>query len=87
MPKSFTWLRSIEKATFYDNKTSLLFLVFRNPEATSIDDKFFYRCTDSYGKLMFERKISFAVAIVVINSWRGKPGIQRKTPAKKGRSL
>jgi|LauGreDrversion4_2_1035121.scaffolds.fasta_scaffold617149_1 hypothetical protein len=76
--KSFKWLRSIHKATCYDKKTELTFCIINNSDSTSIDDKFTYRCTDNDRRLMFDRKISFAAAMVVVNSWNGEVEVQQK---------
>ena len=81
MTKTYTWLRSIEKATCYDKKTGLVFSIFNNADTTSLDDKFTYRCTDNHRRLMFDRKINFATAIVVINSWAGDVEVKQRTPA------
>ena len=80
--KSFGWLRSIHKATCYDKKTGLAFSIVNNAAATSISDKFTYRCIGNDRKLMFDRKINFATAIVVVNSWSGEVEVQEKAPAK-----
>jgi hypothetical protein len=79
-PKSFAWLRSVHKATCYDKRTGLTFSIVNNPAATSTGDKFTYRCTKNGRKLMFDRKISFANAIVVVNSWNGEVEVQEKAP-------
>lgn len=80
--KTFKWLRSIHKATCYDKKTELTFSITNNESGTSIDDKFTYRCTDNHNKLMFDRKINFATAIVVVNSWNGEIKVQEEKPKK-----
>lgn len=79
--KSFKWLRSIEKASCYDKKTELTFSICGNADTTSLDDRFTYRCVDNHRRLMFDRKINFATAIVVINSWSGEVEIRQKSPA------
>ena len=79
--KSFGWLRSIHKATCYDKRTELTFSIVNNPAATSTGDKFTYSCTGN-GRKMFDRKISFANAIVVVNSWNGEVEVQEKAPAR-----
>lgn len=81
MTKTYTWLRSIEKATCYDRKTGLAFSISNNTDATSLDDKFTYRCVDNHRRLMFDRKINFATAIVVVNSWSGEIEVKQKAPA------
>jgi hypothetical protein len=78
--KSFGWLRSIHKATCYDKRTELTFSIINNVDATSISDKFTYRCTGNGRKLMFDRKINFATAIVAVNSWTGDVEVQEKAP-------
>ena len=78
--KSFGWLRSIHKATCYDKRTELAFSIVNNVDATSISDKFTYRCTGNGRKLMFDRKINFATAIVAVNSWTGGVEVQEKAP-------
>jgi hypothetical protein len=78
--KSFAWLRSIHKATCYDKRTELTFSIVNNVDATSISDKFTYRCTGNGRKLMFDRKINFATAIVAVNSWSGEVEVQEKAP-------
>ena len=78
--KSFGWLRSIHKATCYDKRTELTFSIVNNVDATSISDKFTYRCTGNGRKLMFDRKINFATAMVVVNSWSGEVEVQEKAP-------
>ena len=83
--KSFGWLRSIHKATCYDKRTELTFSIINNVDATSISDKFTYRCTGNGRKLMFDRKINFATAIVAVNSWTGDVEVQEKAPL--GRTL
>ena len=80
--KSFAWLRSIHRATCYDKRTELTFSIVNNAAATSTDDKFTYRCMGGDRKLMFDRKISFAAAIVIVNSWSGEIEVQEKAPAK-----
>ena len=78
--KSFGWLRSIHKATCYDKRTELTFSIVNNVDATSISDKFTYRCTGNGRKLMFDRKINFATAMVAVNSWSGEVEVQEKAP-------
>ena len=78
--KSFGWLRSIHKATCYDRRTELTFSIVNNVDATSISDKFTYRCTGNGRKLMFDRKINFATAMVAVNSWTGDVEVQEKAP-------
>jgi hypothetical protein len=78
--KSFAWLRSIHKATCYDKRTELTFSIVNNVDATSISEKFTYRCTGNGRKLMFDRKINFATAIVAVNSWTGEVEVQEKAP-------
>ena len=80
--KSFKWLRSIYKATCYDKRTNLAFCIISNADTTSINDKFTYRCMGDDRKLMFDRKISFAAAMVVVNSWEGEVEVQQKAPAR-----
>jgi len=80
--KSFAWLRSIHKATCYDKRTELTFSIVNNVDATSTDDKFTYRCTGNGRKLMFDRKINFATAMVAVNSWNGEVEVQQKAPAR-----
>ena len=80
--KSFGWLRSIHKATCYDKRTELTFSIVNNAAATSTGDKFTYRCIGNDRKLMFDRKISFATAIVIVNSWSGEIEVQEKAPAR-----
>ena len=78
--KSFAWLRSIHKATCYDKRTELTFSIVNNVDATSISDKFTYRCTGNGRKLMFDRKINFATAMVAVSSWSGEVEVQEKAP-------
>ena len=77
MTKDFRWLRGIHIATFSDQRTNLNFEIKQNPGNPKLKDKFLYRCTDSNNKLLFERKIDFATAIVAVNSWNGEPKIQQ----------
>lgn len=77
MTQNFRWLRGIHTATFYDKKTNLNFEIKQNPDNPKLKDKFLYRCIDSNNKLLFERKINFATAIVVVNSWKGEPKIKQ----------
>lgn len=78
--KSFKWPRSIHKATCYDKKTELTFSVTQNQDSSSNVDKFAYRCVDSHRRLIFDRKINFATALVVINSWEGEVEIEEYAP-------
>ena len=78
--KSFGWLRSIHKATCYDKRTELTFSIVNNVDATSISEKFTYRCTGNGRKLMFDRKINFATAMVAVSSWSGEVEVQEKAP-------
>lgn len=80
-PKTFQWLRGIHKATCFDKNTNLIFTITNNEDRTSTDDKFTYRCTDDHRRLFFDRKINFATAMVVINSWHGEIEVQQKEPA------
>jgi len=80
--KDFKWLRSIHRATCYDKKTNLTFSIVNNADTTSLENKFTYRCTGSDRKLMFDRKISFAAAMVVINSWDGEIELKERQQAK-----
>lgn len=77
MTKDFKWLRGIHIATFYDKRTKLNFEIKRNLENPKLKDKFLYRCTDNNNKLLFERRIDFATAIVAVNGWNGEPMIQQ----------
>ena len=79
--QSFKWLRSIYKATCYDKRTNLTFSIINNVDTTSMADKFTYRCLGDGRKLMFDRKISFATAMVVVNSWTGEVEVQQEKPA------
>jgi len=81
-PKSFQWLRSIHKATAYDKRTQLTFSIIHNVDSSSIEDKFTYRCADSNRRLIFDRKINFALAIVIVNSWEGEIKVEEKISRK-----
>lgn len=67
--KDFKWLRGLHKATFRDERTDLFFEITRNPMKNNREDKFLYKCFDSNNRLVFDRKINFATAMVVINGW------------------
>jgi hypothetical protein len=79
-PKDFKWLRGLHRATFYDKRTDLRFEIINNPAKSKTDDKFLYKCFDSSGRLVFDRKVNFAIAMVAINSWQGEPEIQEVAP-------
>ena len=79
--KDFKWLRSIHKATCYDKRTDLTFSIENNAGATSVEDKFVYRCIGDNRRLMFDRKVSFAAAMVIVNSWQGEVEVQEKALA------
>lgn len=80
MTEDFKWLRSIYKATCYDKRTNLTFLIVNNADTTSMADKFTYRCLGDGRKLMFDRKINFATAMVAVNSWEGEVEVQQRAP-------
>lgn len=79
-PRGFKWLRGLHKATFYDKRTDLKFEIINNPAKSSTDDKFIYKCFDSNGRLVFDRRINFAIAMVAVNSWNGEPEVQEVAP-------
>lgn len=78
--KDFKWLRGLHRATFYDKRTDLKFEIINNPSKSKRDDKYLYKCFDSSGRLVFDRKINFAIAMVAINSWQGELEIQESAP-------
>ena len=76
MSKSFKWLRGIYSASVNDERCGLKFEIRQNPEKSKLGDKYIYRCTDTSNRLLFERKIDFATAVVVVNGWKGEPVIK-----------
>jgi hypothetical protein len=78
--KDFKWLRGLHKATFTDKKTELRFEITQNTARSSTDDKFIYKCFDIGGRLLFDRKINFAVAMLAVNSWSGDFQVMEAAP-------
>lgn len=74
--KGYRWVKGIHKATAQDELADLTFEITRNETTTGLDDKFSYRCRSTNGKLLFDRKINFGIAVAVINHWPGEVMIQ-----------
>jgi hypothetical protein len=81
--KAFKWLRGIHRATHSDSRTNLNYEVVRNLNSTGSEDKFAFRCRDAHGKLFFDRKINFGLAMVVINTWNGDMCIEEVEPSRR----
>lgn len=79
MPKTLKWLRGVQTASVNDERCGLRFEIKQNTEKSNPGERYLYRCTDTSNRLMFERQLDIATAMVVVNGWTLEPEVKELT--------